>query len=102
MNNATADQAGDMRAKRRIAGEVQGVGFRAATRDAAQRAGVRGWVKNESDGSVTVLMTGSESAIGMMDEFLRQGPPAARVAAAAPLMLEAEDESATLDGFETV
>ena len=76
MNNATAGREGDVRAKRRIAGEVQGVGFRAATREAAQRAGVRGWVKNESDGSVTVLMTGSESAIGMMDEFLRQGPPA--------------------------
>ena len=102
MNNATAGREGDIRAKRRIAGEVQGVGFRAATREAAQRAGVRGWVKNESDGSVTVLMTGSESAIGTMDEFLRQGPPAARVAAAAPLMLEEEDEQAKLDGFESV
>ena len=89
----------EVREKRRIAGGVQGVGFRAATREAALRAGVRGWAKNESDGSVTVLMLGSESAVAEVDDFLRRGPPSARVAGAARLMLEKEDEKADPEGF---
>lgn len=99
MSEAETEKGGEIRAKRRIAGEVQGVGFRAATREAAQRAGARGWAKNESDGSVTVLMAGDESAIGEMDEFLRLGPPAARVTAVAKLMLDDEDEKAKLEDF---
>ena len=102
MSDAEKDQpaGGETRAKRRVAGEVQGVGFRAAAREAAERAGARGWARNESDGSVTVLVAGSESAVGEMDAFLRQGPPAARVAAVAKLMLDDEDEKSTLEGFQ--
>lgn len=36
----------------RFVGQVQGVGFRMTTRACALRHGVRGWVRNESDGSV--------------------------------------------------
>ena len=89
----------EIRAKRRIAGDVQGVGFRAATREAALRAGVRGWAKNESDGSVTALLLGSRAAVAEMDEFLRHGPPAARVTAVAKLMLDDEDEKADPQEF---
>lgn len=91
---------GEVRAKRRIAGEVQGVGFRAAAREAALRLGARGWARNESDGSVTVLMAGTAAAIAEMDGFLRQGPPSARVAAAAALMLDDDDEKSPLEGFQ--
>ena len=93
-------QAEEVRAKRRVAGEVQGVGFRAAAQAAAERAGLRGWARNESDGSVTVLAAGSAAAVGEMDEFLRHGPPSARVAAVAKLMLDDEDEQAPLEGFQ--
>ena len=99
--NESAAESG-VRAKRRVAGEVQGVGFRAATREAALRAGVRGWAKNESDGSVTVLMLGDDAGIGAMDEFLRQGPPTARVAGVAKLMLEEEEEKFNPRDFEIV
>ena len=93
-------ETNEIRAKRRVAGEVQGVSFRAATRETATRVGIRGWARNESDGSVTVLAAGTEAAIGEMDAFLRQGPPAARVAAVAKLMLDDEDEKSPLDGFQ--
>ena len=99
-NGTGGEESGaEVRAKRRVAGEVQGVGFRAATREAALRAGVRGWAKNESDGSVTVLMLGDDAGIGAMDEFLRQGPPTAQVAAVAKLMLEEDDEKFSPQDF---
>ena len=96
---AGTGKTGAVRAKRRVAGKVQGVGFRAAAREVALRVGARGWAKNESDGSVTVLMEGDAEGLAALDEFLRQGPPSARVAAVAPLMLENEDETAQLDDF---
>ena len=96
---AGAARVAGVRAKRRVAGEVQGVGFRAAAREVALRVGARGWAKNESDGSVTVLMEGDVEGLAALDEFLRQGPPSARVAAVAPLMLETEDETAQLNDF---
>lgn len=42
----------------RYFGDVQGVGFRATVRAIAQSYPLRGWVKNESDGSVSLIATG--------------------------------------------
>jgi acylphosphatase len=62
-----------------IGGRVQGVGYRAwATRVAGELV-LRGWVKNRRDGSVEMLLTGSEAAVAAMIEMARRGPPAARV-----------------------
>ena len=63
----------------RIRGTVQGVGFRAWTLRQAEALGVSGWVRNEADGSVTVLVAGPEDAVAAMIERLREGPRAARV-----------------------
>jgi len=41
----------------RYTGSVQGVGFRATARRIAQGFAVRGWVKNEPDGSVSLIAT---------------------------------------------
>jgi acylphosphatase len=63
-----------------VAGRVQGVGYRLwATRTAA-RLGLRGWVRNRSDGSVEVLVTGDPQNVAAMVEAARRGPPAAQVA----------------------
>jgi DNA ligase D-like protein (predicted 3'-phosphoesterase) len=62
-----------------IAGSVQGVGFREATRSKAARLGVTGWVRNEADGTVAVHAEGPAAAIEELLAFLRAGPPAARV-----------------------
>ncbi len=65
----------------RITGRVQGVGYRLwATRTAAS-LGLRGWVRNRSDGSVEVLATGSPEAVAALVGSCRQGPYAARVTA---------------------
>ncbi len=50
-------------------GRVQGVGFRWRALYAAQGLGLSGWVKNETDGSVTLEVQGEALAI---NEFLRE------------------------------
>ncbi len=63
-----------------ISGKVQGVFFRASTRDEALRiGGITGWVRNLWDGRVEVLAEGDESQIDRLLEWLAKGPPAARV-----------------------
>lgn len=62
-----------------VEGRVQGVGFRAATRDAARRAGVEGWVRNGDDGRVEMVFEGTRSAVQRMVSWCYSGPPAAEV-----------------------
>ena len=45
------------------AGEVQGVGFRWASRLTAERLGCTGWVRNEPDGTVTQELQGTDDQI---------------------------------------
>ena len=63
----------------RVTGRVQGVCYRAWTRDEAEALGLTGWVRNEPDGSVTALLAGPEADVTRMLEALWRGPPAARV-----------------------
>lgn len=62
-----------------VTGRVQGVFFRASTRDCALRLGVAGSAKNLADGSVEVVASGTTEALAALFAWLRQGPPAARV-----------------------
>lgn len=77
---ALGDRRGDEKVVRMVArGRVQGVGFRWHVREAARRAGIRGWVRNCPDGSVEVLAAGDAPAVDRVIEAVRLGPPAARV-----------------------
>jgi DNA ligase D-like protein (predicted 3'-phosphoesterase) len=62
-----------------VDGEVQGVGFRAMTVQRARALSVKGWVRNEPDGSVLVHAEGPKVAIEELVAFLHEGPPPARV-----------------------
>ena len=62
-----------------VSGQVQGVGFRASTREQAARLGVRGHACNLADGSVEVLAAGDAAAIDALERWLQVGPPLARV-----------------------
>lgn len=64
-----------------IAGWVQGVGYRAWAARLATELGLRGWVRNRTDGTVEMLITGGNDAIAAMIEAARQGPRAAHVSA---------------------
>jgi acylphosphatase len=71
------------RVELRIRGRVQGVGFRWMTQAQANRAGLRGWVRNEPDGSVVAVAQGDRAALEAFAGWCRQGPPGARVEAVA-------------------
>lgn len=62
-----------------VTGRVQGVTFRAATAQEARRAGVRGWVRNEPDGSVAVHAEGPAAAVEALVAWCASGPALARV-----------------------
>ncbi len=62
-----------------IAGKVQGVWYRASTKDKAKALGLRGQVWNQSDGSVGVLVQGPIEKIFEFVEWCKVGPELARV-----------------------
>ncbi len=62
-----------------VRGRVQGVGFRWFVEREAHILGIAGWVRNNSDGSVEVLATGSRDQLAGLRSRLREGPRAARV-----------------------
>ncbi|MEZ5667011.1 MAG: acylphosphatase [Alphaproteobacteria bacterium] len=63
----------------RIAGRVQGVGFRAWIVREAVRRELDGWVRNRRDGTVEALFAGPAAAVAAMIEACRRGPIGARV-----------------------
>ena len=62
-----------------ISGRVQGVWFRASTKDRADELSLRGWVRNLPDGKVEAVFEGDDRAVEEMVEWCRHGPPMARV-----------------------
>ena len=64
----------------RVHGYVQGVGFRFWAQHQGRALGLRGTVRNCSDGTVEIAFTGTKEAVEEMVQRLGAGPPAARVA----------------------
>ena len=62
-----------------VAGRVQGVYYRAAASEQAQRLCIDGYVRNLADGSVEVVAAGTPAAVAELVRWLWQGPPAASV-----------------------
>jgi acylphosphatase len=62
-----------------VSGRVQGVFFRASTREQALRLGVHGLARNLPDGRVEVLACGSRESVDGLCEWLQSGPPQAAV-----------------------
>ena len=62
-----------------ISGRVQGVFYRAHTRDQAVARGLTGWVCNLPDGRVYAVIEGDREKIEAMVAWCRQGPPYAAV-----------------------
>lgn len=83
-----------------VSGRVQGVWFRAGTREQAVALGLRGYARNLEDGCVDVLAVGEPEAIARLEQWLQRGTPMARVDAVERVDIEV-DESALRPGFDT-
>ena len=62
-----------------VTGKVQGVWFRASTREQALRLHLQGFARNRDDGGVEVVACGDDASLALLEAWLWQGPPAARV-----------------------
>lgn len=83
-----------------VSGRVQGVAFRAYTRQQAQALGLRGHARNLADGCVEVLAVGDAAAIERLAEWLHTGSPMARVNAVVRSEAAGADvHAADADGF---
>ncbi|MFC7079959.1 acylphosphatase [Halorussus caseinilyticus] len=62
-----------------VSGRVQGVYYRANTRDTAREKGIDGWVQNLADGRVEAVFEGPDDDVESMVEWCHTGSPAADV-----------------------
>jgi acylphosphatase len=76
-------------------GRVQGVFFRDTVRNAAEREGIAGWVRNNPDGTLEAVFEGDEGAIERLVHLCREGPPGADVRDVEVV----EEPAEGLDGF---
>ena len=63
----------------KVTGKVQGVFFRKYTKEKAKSLMLKGFVRNESDGSVYIEVTGEHKAMEEFTEWCKQGPSSAKV-----------------------
>jgi len=82
----------------RIAGRVQGVGYRYWTERVAGEIGLSGWVRNRHDGTVEAVFSGPPDDVAEMIERCRDGPPSAQVTSVEIL----EGAAAPAPGFEVL
>ncbi|MES2095446.1 MAG: acylphosphatase [Pseudomonadota bacterium] len=62
-----------------VSGKVHQVGYRDFTIRHAHRLGVTGWVRNRTDGTVEIMVSGEEEAVAALVEACREGSPLSRV-----------------------
>ncbi|MFB6160662.1 MAG: acylphosphatase [Haloferacaceae archaeon] len=91
-----SDEGERVRTHVHVSGRVQGVYYRASTRDAARDRGVDGWVRNLDDGRVEAVFEGAPDEVAAMVEWCHTGSPSAEVRE-----VDTErEEPRGLDGFE--
>ena len=80
-----------------VRGLVQGVFFRATTRERARQLGVKGWVRNLPDGSVEAVFEGTKGAVEELIRWCHRGSLGARVEG---VDVEWQDYRAEFDHFD--
>lgn len=62
-----------------IKGKVQGVYYRVAAKEQAEKLGITGWVKYISEGRVEIMATGTEEQLQQFTRWCHRGPDKAYV-----------------------
>ena len=81
-----------------IKGNVQGVFFRAAAREMAEKTEITGWVRNTSEGDVEIMATGTERQLDLFIDWCHHGPPKATVSE----VIADHEEERSFDKFRVV
>ncbi len=63
----------------KVYGKVQGVFFRVSAKDEADKLGLKGFARNEKDGSVYIEVEGKKETLDKFLEWCKNGPEAAMV-----------------------
>ena len=82
-----------------ISGRVQGVWFRANTKEKAEQLGINGWVRNTSDGKVEAIFEGDQNNIEQMSKWCKKGPELANVI---DVNINSEEVSGEFEGFKII
>ncbi len=80
-----------------ISGRVQGVFFRAATRDEARSRSLSGWVRNLPGSQVEAVFEGPEEKVREAVQWCHEGPP---FAAVRDVKVEWQEPTGEFDGFQ--
>lgn len=83
-----------MQLQYQVKGRVQGVNFRNTVKKYAQEKHLQGWVRNEQDGSVTIVVAGTDEQHAEFKKWLRHKPGFAKVAG-----IETTPVSSRVEGF---
>ena len=75
----------------RVSGRVQGVYYRAFTRDRAMALGVKGWVRNVPGGGVEAVLEGERKQVGELLKSMKSGPTGSIVLGMELSELQAKD-----------
>jgi len=82
----------------KVTGKVQGVFFRKSTEEKARELGLKGSAENLDDGSVRVHAQGDSAKLDKLEDWLREGPPQARV----DHLYREERSLSDFDGFQII
>ena len=82
-----------------VSGQVQGVWFRRYSQEKAKELGITGWVRNESDGTVTLVAEGNDKLLIKLTKWLEIGSPDANVDT---LKVNWGDSKEKLNSFEVI
>ncbi|MCW8826051.1 MAG: acylphosphatase [Gammaproteobacteria bacterium] len=82
-----------------VSGRVQGVWFRASTRDEALRLALRGSVRNLADGRVEIVVAGDDVQVEKLIQWAHKGPP---MAAVTDVQIETLSNTAPFETFELI
>ena len=75
-----------------VTGMVQGVYFRQSTRERALDLGLTGWIRNLPHGDVELIAQGDLAALDTLHQWLREGPPRARVTGVSRRIIDDDTE----------
>jgi len=89
----------EMEAHVYVSGRVQGVFYRASTRDKARELGLSGWVRNQPDGRVEALFQGDKEKIEEMIRWCDTGPQMADVS---DVRVDLRQVVEKINGFEII